>query len=386
MGATSKTAQPARRIIFIDNLRVFLTALVLMHHSMVTYAGVGGWYYREGRQDTATMVAGAMFSGVNQAFFMAFFFMIAAYFTVPSIAQKGPAKFIKDRLVRLGIPIVVYDFLINPGICYALDAVLKNEGHGIAAFYIRYVKGYDSIATGPLWFISALLQFSIVYIIVLAAWKKFGGKAGEAWPLPRAAVLSAFCLVCGVAAFAVRLWMPVGKEIELVNFQVSYFVLYIALFAAGIAAFRGDWFSSISDRTGRRWFIAVHGFILLMPALMALGGALDGKEMYFMGGLHYQSLAYSMWEPFVCVGMCAGLTVIFRKRFNTPGAFQKFLSRNAYTVYLIHAPVLVFIALAMRPLMLHPLIKFVMLFSTGIPTCYILSHLIRKIPYTDRVL
>jgi len=386
MSAANNTAQPAGRIIFIDNLRVFLTVLVLMHHSMITYAGVGGWYYREGRQDTLTTVLGAMFCGVNQAFFMAFFFMIAAYFTVASIGNKGPAKFVKDRLVRLGIPIVVYDFLINPAILYALNHALGKQLPGIADFYVGYVKGYDSIATGPLWFISALLQFSIVYAVVSAIWKKLGAKSGSARSLPGLAALIAFCILTGFAAFAVRLWMPVGKEIELVNFQVSYFVLYIAMFVAGIAAFRGDWFMSISNVTGRRWFVAAHVFILLMPVMMVLGGALDGKEMYFMGGMHFQSLVYSMWEPFVCVGMCAGLTVIFRKRFNTPGVFQKFLSRNAYTVYLIHAPVLVIIALAMRPLMLHPLLKLAILASAGISACYILSHLIRKIPYTDRVL
>jgi len=380
----SGTEQSAQRIYFIDNLRVFLTLLVVAHHSMITYAGVGSWYYNEGRQDAAATIVGGMFAGVNQAFFMALFFMISAYFTVPSLRKKGAAKFLKDRFIRLGIPIIVYDVFINP----AINFVLETKLHGLRAsafeFWFNYLKHYNSIATGPLWFVSALLLFSVVYVAVAAIFGK--RSASKPVPLPRTGSLIAFCLVCGALAFAVRLWMPVGKEFEIVNYQAAYFVLYIALFAAGIAAYRGDWFRSISERNGKRWFIVAHLFIIMMPVIMILGGGLEGKQDYFTGGLHYQALAYAMWEPFLCVGMCAGLTVLFRKHFNRTSALQSFLSKHAYGVYIFHPPVIVFIALAMRPLMLHPLLKFAMLITVSIPVCYAVAFAARKMPMADRVL
>ena len=42
------------RLLFVDNIRVFLTILVILHHLMITYAGTGRWYYNEGRQDAFT--------------------------------------------------------------------------------------------------------------------------------------------------------------------------------------------------------------------------------------------------------------------------------------------------------------------------------------------
>lgn len=36
-----------KKIYYLDNLKVLLTGLVVMHHSFVTYGAPGGWYYKE---------------------------------------------------------------------------------------------------------------------------------------------------------------------------------------------------------------------------------------------------------------------------------------------------------------------------------------------------
>lgn len=44
-----------------------------------------------------------------QAFSMGLFFLISGYFTPSSYERKGSGRFAKDRLLRLGIPILCYD-------------------------------------------------------------------------------------------------------------------------------------------------------------------------------------------------------------------------------------------------------------------------------------
>lgn len=56
----------ATRLFFVDNIRVFLTILVILHHLMITYSGTGRWYYNEGRDDVITR-----FVGVCSALFWA---------------------------------------------------------------------------------------------------------------------------------------------------------------------------------------------------------------------------------------------------------------------------------------------------------------------------
>jgi hypothetical protein len=109
----TQQATASSRLLYIDNIRSFLTILVLLHHIMITYASSGSWIYTENRQDLATEVVGSIFCTVNQAFFMGLFLFISAYFVPGAYDRKGPARFWKDRLIRLGIPLAMYSWLAN---------------------------------------------------------------------------------------------------------------------------------------------------------------------------------------------------------------------------------------------------------------------------------
>ena len=106
----------------------------------------------------------------------------------------------------------------------------------------------------------------------------------------------------------------------------------------------------------------------------------------FAGGWHWQAFAYALWESFLCVGMCIGLIYLFRRNANRQGRLARFLSSNAYTAYIIHGVVITVIALAVRDVMVYPLLKWALVALVAVPLCFGLSHLIRKLPYTDRVL
>lgn len=107
--STGAGAQPKSsvRLLYIDNIRVFLTILVLFFHVMIIYAETGSWLYTEGRQDEITSLIGAWFIAVTQAYFMGLFLFISAYFVPGSYDRKGAGRFLKDRLIRLGIPLVI---------------------------------------------------------------------------------------------------------------------------------------------------------------------------------------------------------------------------------------------------------------------------------------
>ena len=85
-----------------------------MHHTMIIYAGSGSFLYIEGRQDDITDALGGWFCAVNQAYFMSLFLLISAYFVPGSYDRKGAGHFLKDRLIRLGIPLIIYSWIISP--------------------------------------------------------------------------------------------------------------------------------------------------------------------------------------------------------------------------------------------------------------------------------
>jgi len=378
--------QKRARLFFIDNLRILLITLVIMVHLSITYGGVGGWYYKEGQPDKISFVVLTWHNGTVQAFCMGLFFMISGYFTPGSYDRKGPWRFLKDRLLRLGIPMLFYDFVINPLIEYALVTKVHGFDGSVWELIAQYF-GEFHIGTGPLWFVEALLIFAAFYVL----WRLFVKIPTPAVQnnskMPSNVAIAVFALALGAVTFTVRIWLPLGWTFGPLNFQLPFFPQYICLFIVGILAYRHNWFMRIADAMGRFWlYIALLFIVILFPALFVSGGALSGDIMQFAGGLHWQCFAYAVWEQFAGVAMIIALLVLFRKRLNHQVKLAKAMSASSYTAYIIHAPVTVLLALAIRHITLYPLLKFALAVFIAVPLCFALGNFIRQLPLARRIL
>ena len=102
-------SQPAsRRMFYLDTLRVVLTVLVVLHHIGQAYGPTGGaWPVQEA---TRAAVLGPFFT-VNRSFFMSLFFMISGFLAVGALERHGFSRFVRSRLVRLGIPVLVFGLI-----------------------------------------------------------------------------------------------------------------------------------------------------------------------------------------------------------------------------------------------------------------------------------
>jgi glucan biosynthesis protein C len=93
-----------------------------------------------------------------------------------------------------------------------------------------------------------------------------------------------------------------------------------------------------------------------------------------------------MWDSTVSVGLCLGVIVLFRRFLNLPGQLGSYMSRHSYTVYIIHAPIIVFLAVLLKGINLEHLLKFGLAAVIGVPLCFSISYLVRKIPLASRIL
>lgn len=382
--AARAAAQAAGRLLFVDNIRVFLTALVLLHHLMITYAGTGGWFYKEGLQDFPTTAVGAWFTAVNQAFFMGLFLLLSAYFVPGSYDRKGARHFIKDRLIRLGIPLAIYSWILNPILVYAL------YGGSWLSFFEYYPRVYFAdnaiIGSGPTWFIETLLIFSLAYIVWRLVTQNRPPQPAQESPFPSNRSIVLFALTIAVFAFVVRLVFIVDEfNFGPLNLQLGFFAQYIALFIVGLIAYRRNWLVNLPEATGRLWLRVAVTLVLAWWPFVLITDA-PSNIMPFKGGLHWQSLANATWESFTSVSISIALVYLFRRYLNRQGSAAIWLSRNAYTAYLIHPFVLVPVAVAVQSVMLYPLAKWAVVGMVVVPLCFGLGHVIRKLPYTERVL
>lgn len=375
-------AKAIGRLLYVDNIRVFLTMLVIAHHLMVIYAGSGGWIYHEGRQDEITAALGGWFCSVNQAYFMGLFLFISAYFVPGAYDRKGPKKFLVDRLIRLGIPLAAYSWLLRPLVIY----VWLEPSAPLGQWYAQeYFRDYSLIGGGPLWFIETLLLFSILYALVRSLIRPRFDQPSNEVAFPANGTIALFSLLLGVASFLVRIIFPVNESFAPLNLQFANFVQYIALFVVGLIAYRKNWLAALPEKTGKLWLGLSISLILIYPPLGLLATALDSVDL-FLGGWHWQSLVFSCWESFLCVSACIGLIYFFRRYLDRQGPLARELSRSAYAAYLVHEPVITLAAVYTAGLMIYPLLKFALASVVLIPACFGLGSLIRRLPYADRVL
>jgi glucan biosynthesis protein C len=388
VAATSSVVQP--RLFFVDNLRILLTILVVLHHLSITYGHGGGWYYYEGQPDDFTSILLTLFNAVNQAFFMGFFFMLSGYFTAGSYDRKGTGLFLKDRFLRLGIPLLFYMIIIEPLLVYVLGVNTRGFEGTVWQDIARYFGGQYlanlRLGSGPLWFVETLLIFVVIY----ALWRRWVMPAVPVPPqrdekAPGNMAVVIFALALGLVSFIVRIWLPIGWNFDLLNLQLPFFPQYIALFVLGLVAYRRNWFMGISEAAGKLWLKITIALILLLPVMFIVGGGAEDTTP-FLGGGHWQSFVYSIWEQFLCMGLIITLLVWFRQRFNHQGSLVKTISASAYTVYIIHAPVIVLVALAWQDISLYPLIKFPLVALMVVPFCFLLGNYIRKLPLARNIL
>jgi surface polysaccharide O-acyltransferase-like enzyme len=374
------------RLFFVDNIRVYLTILVLLHHLMITYSGTGSWYYTEGRQDYVTKMLGAWFCATNQAYFMGLFLLISAHFVPGSYDRKGGGRFLKDRLIRLGIPLAVFSWVINPLFVFAGLVLTQDLRMPLWRYFpFEYFKTEPLIGAGPLWFVETLLIFSLLYMLGRFLVRSRPANLAEETRFCGNGSIALFALLLGVAGFLVRLAFPMDVyTFKPLNLQFPFFAQYIALFVVGLIAYRRNWLSALRDKMGRLWLRMAVLMILLWPPMVVAVGAIR-DDVPLRGGWHWQSLVYALWESFFCISMCIGLIYAFRRYLNRGGKIAGFLVPNAYTAYIIHAPVITTLAYAVRDITLYPLLKWAVLALVAIPLCFGFSSLIRKLPYTDRV-
>jgi hypothetical protein len=304
-----------------------------------------------------------------------------------SYERKGAGRFLKDRLMRLGIPLAIYSWIIHPVLIFGYLRTVEGMRMSFWEFFPRQYFGTGYlIGQGPLWFVEILLIFSLVYVAIQLLFTPRPATIISDGPFPSTMTISLFALLIGLFTFVVRLWIPEGWNFKPLNLQFPYFPGYVAMFLAGFAAYRLNWFSRLPDVTGRRWLLAC-GLILLIgyPVALILGGAME-DDTVFKGGWHWQALFWAVMSSFLAVGFSIGVLYLFRCYANRQGWVSHWLVPNAYTAYIIHAPVIVVVALAMRGLDFYPLLKFVLAALISLPLCFGLGSLIRKLPYAERVL
>jgi len=366
---------PSEKLLFVENLRIFLIILVILLHISIIYGGVGNYPIREKPTEDISPIILTFFNAICQSFFMSLFFLISGYFVPASFDKKGPKLFLRDRFIRLGIPLLVYTTFFR----YVLDYLFSTFRGEAVTF--RDVLLNDLIhpawVIGPLWFVEALLIFCIVYTVYRTILKRFPFIIRDAFPANKSITLT--IIILALLTFIVRIFFPVGREVHV--FQLGHFVHYIFCFFLGIISYRKGWIDDISSRLGL-WKKVSIGVIIALPFLLFLGK----EPELFIGGFTLQSFIFSLWESIACYSIIIALVSLFKERFASQSSLTKWMAPNVYTVYIIHQLIVTPLSIIFLYTVIPSYVKFIIVSILAVPLCFLFSGIIRKISITRKVL
>jgi fucose 4-O-acetylase-like acetyltransferase len=358
-GVARAQAGSRTRTAFIDNLKVFLTVLVVLHHAGQPYGPTGGaWPLFHAEK---FRLLGPFFH-INASFFMGLFFLISGYYLKAAYDRKGARQFLGERLRRFGVPILVFGWGFMP---LARHFV---EGKAWADCFFPFQWAH-------LWFLGHLLVYATLYT-AFRLWTDRGrspsataGAADEP-AFPSQGLLLGYALLLAVASVIVRIWYPIDLWVQWgVPAELAHLPQYASLFVFGIVAGNFGWLERIPDRTGRP-------ALAMGLVLAALRFCYTLFHWGFLGGDEFWiDFAWCLWEALLCTGLCVGLCWFFHAHLRHAGRGPQFLARHAFAVYVIHLPILVFLQMAMEHTTLGPLTLTLVTGVAAVLICYAVAAL-----------
>ena len=330
---------------YLDNLKVFLTVLVIFHHAGQAYGEGGDWAYTPSNPEEILPWIWHFFS-VNAGFFMGLFFLISGYFVPASYDRQGGKVFVRRKLIRLGIPLI------------AIGAILSS---GSGTFEIAHM-----------WFVESLLAFCLIYVLIRIFCEPISGECSSRPTIPG---LLALGLIIGIGSYYIRKVSPQDNWIMiLLTFEPAHYLQYVVMFAVGILAGRFDWFKKMSSYTG--------AISLLIGSALAVG-------IYVLGDNGWSGFVwkwFGIYESLMCVFICFGLIWLFRQVFSATSPFLQWCAAQSYGVYVFHLLIMLGIQSATDGIWMGAFGKFIFIGISTTIVSYLFTWLMRMIPGMKKIL
>ena len=352
------TAVESSRYDYLDNIKWVLAVLVIFHHA-ASIAGLDPFPInlpRVVQSEQYQYEILGRFQSANQGFFMGLYFFISAYFVVPSYNKKGKWFFLRDKLKRLGIPVLLTIFIIDPVVLYLCDEYpFVQSMQNSFTIYGEMLKSFN-IVLGVTWFCWTLIVFNTGYVVYrMVAPPEAATRTGKT--LPSLFMMVAFAIAMIPFDYLGLYVMNVVGRDFLGFHLLKFFPMYIAMYCFGIKAYNNQWIEQITHKTAFIW-IVIWIVAMIFHAI-----------------------------PFETIGMSIFLLYNFKRLFNAKTEWTQRMSRAAYAAYIIQGIPLCFLGKWFMPYMSQqPVVNFLVLGIPSVILSFLLGHYLCKLPVLKKVL
>lgn len=373
---------------YVDNLKVLLIAAIIAGHAVAGYSGFDFWPYTEMKEVELTAVTQAALVWVVGPFVLVLIpllFLVAGLLSPGSLVRHGPGAYARSRLVRLGVPFALYVLLVQPLVMYPVHP----PGETPTSYRDEFLGAGDrTLDTSPLWFVGTLLVFSLGY----ATWSARAGRDPARRVPARTLDVRRLLLVVpavAVATYLVRVVVPFGESNPGVTLNVWEWPACLTLFVLGVVASRAGWLEEVPARERRRAGVLALAGVLGMVAFVGTAVLLGLEADQWWGdSWHWSSMGWSLFE--VTIGVFGAVwTLAWAQRHlerRVPGIGPS-ETRGAYGAFMLQTPVLIGLAVALRPVPVPAEVKAPTLAVSAVVVSFGLARLlIERVPGVHRVL
>jgi pimeloyl-ACP methyl ester carboxylesterase len=354
------------RLPHLDVLRTLLVAWVIGGHALLGYSAVGGWAYHEVREvgyPSRTEAVLVALLGPSGLFVIGLFFFVAGLLIERAVRRHGAARYVGDRVLRLGLPWLVSALVVWPASVWLAYTTAGRQ----VSFWWVLANRHPLLDSGSLWFALVLLVYSVAFAPCL----RRAQSRGESWRELSGAHLAVVAALVAAASFVVRLWFP-ARSGQVADLHLWQWPQCLGLFAFGVVAARRGWDVHVPQRVYRPAGIATVCTLLAVPLLALASGMRDVAQdsAPYLGGWHWQALVTATVEAVLVVGGSVWLVGLAERR--ARGHDGRW-SRGAYAAFVIQGPVLMALAVCARPLAAPAVVKGVLVAAGGIALCFVLG-------------
>lgn len=366
------------RYYYIDRLKFFLICAYIYHQSLIAFGGVGIWYYTSSDRFMGVgLIVVNTIKTIDLSFLASLFFLISAMFAHESYKRYGFREFVKRRIKRLGLPLIIYALAVHPSIVFLVERTHGMTDKSWFPFVLEQLT--TNFSFGPFWFVAALLVFELGYAIYKLRGPKVESLMTDLWQQIAAFRTTLFVIGIGLLAFVIRLFSPAKATQP--GIQWGAYPLYIGMFISGLIAQRNDWIHKLKIGFAFIWLLFA---FLCLPLLLFSVHFIEDWSV-FTGGPNPQSLFFALWEPMLCVGANFFLMSFFFRYFNKPNPKVVQLTNLSFLVFFLSPVVIVLLTMFFESLAMPLFFKWLFTAVLSIAGSYGLAYLLYKIPFVRKI-
>ncbi len=386
----------AERFHSLDALRAFALLLGVVFHAAESFEPGVEVYWAIADSSSSPLLG--LFRHACHSFRLETFFLIAGFFARLLYHRRGARAFIRNRVSRILVPLVVGWVILYPILVYLwmLGASVSGrlEESGIPAQFAQtplpllvvgffasfeFVRRFDLT---HLWFLHQLLVVYACFLPVRGAWHRWVDPEGRklAWLDRGLAWLSAtrwnVLLLAVVTVPLLRMMQSGGVDTPKASLlpYVPTTLLFGFQFSLGWLLHRQ---TALLETFAARWWLP-----MLLALLMVWPSAVGPSGWAAIGLGPLDPWASSLFRTFIYAlmmwGFVLGFLGLFVRHRRHASAAWRYVADSSYWIYLVHLPLVVLLQIAVARWPLSWMVKYPLILVVSMPLLFLSYDLLAR--------